>query len=173
MTIDDITDDKIEFIVIASRHLLKKVAVNTTRVGDCDVTKVGIVRNLGVWFDDQFTMAVHITKTCSVAFYHLHNIRRIRKSLSIDAAATLVHSFVGSRIDFCNSLLHGLPKYQLDKLERVQNTAARLVGMQGKFCHITVVLLQFHWLPVLFRVNFKILLSALKLFMDLSPVSYY
>ena len=84
-----LNDDKTEFIVIASRHLLKKVAVNTIRVWDCDVTKVGIVRNLGVWFDDQFTMAVHITKTYSVAFYHLHNIRRIRKYLSVDAAALL------------------------------------------------------------------------------------
>ena len=78
-----LNDDKTEFIVIASRHLFKKVAVNTIRVGDCDVTKVG------AWFDDQFTMAVHITKTCSVAFYHLHNIRRIRKYLSMDAAALL------------------------------------------------------------------------------------
>ena len=58
---------------------LKKAAVNTIRVGDCDVSKVSVVRNLGVWFDDQLTMAVHITKICSAAVYHLHNIRRIRK----------------------------------------------------------------------------------------------
>ena len=69
-------DDKTEFIVIASRHLFKKAAVNTIRVGDCDVSKVSVVRNLGAWFDDQLTMPVHITKTvCSAAFYLLHNIR--------------------------------------------------------------------------------------------------
>ena len=49
-------DDKTEFIVIASQHLLKKAAVNTIPVGDCDVSKVSVVRNLGVWFDDQLTM---------------------------------------------------------------------------------------------------------------------
>ena len=60
---------------------------------DCDVHKVSVVRNLGAWFDDQLTMAVHITKICSSAFYQLHNIRRIRKYLSMDTAATLVYSF--------------------------------------------------------------------------------
>ena len=103
-----LNDDKTEFIVIASRHLLKKAAVNTIRVGDCDVSKVSVVRILGAWFDDQLTMAVHITKICSAAFYHLHNVRRIRKYLSVDAAATLIHSFISSRIDYCNSLLYGV-----------------------------------------------------------------
>ena len=94
-------DDKTEFIVIASRHLFKKAAVNTIRVRDCEVS---VVRNLGAWFDDQRTMAEHITKMCSAAFYLLHNIRRIRKYLLMDAATTLIHCFVSSRIDYCKSL---------------------------------------------------------------------
>ena len=136
MTLDKLmlNDDKTEFIVIASRHLLKKAAVNTIRVGDCDVSKVSVVRNLGSWFDDQRTMAVHITKICSAAFYLLHNIRRIRKYLSMDADATLIHSFVSSQIDYCNSLLYSVPKCHIDKLKRVQNAAAILVVIQGKFC---------------------------------------
>ena len=111
-------DDKTEFILKASR-LLKKAAVNTIRVGDCDVSKVSVMRNLGAWFDDQLTMVVDITKISSAAFYHLHNIRRIRKYLSMDAAATLIHSFVSSRIDYCNSLLYGVPKCHIEKLQRV------------------------------------------------------
>ena len=59
-------DDKTEFIVTASRHLLKKAAVNTIRVGDCDVSKVSVVRNLGAWFDDQLTMAVNTLAKCGV-----------------------------------------------------------------------------------------------------------
>ena len=71
MTADKLmlNDDKTEFLVIASQHLLKKAAINTIRVGDCDVGKVSVVRNLGMWFDDQVTMVVHITKICSVTFY--------------------------------------------------------------------------------------------------------
>ena len=132
-----LNDDKTEFIVIASRHLLKKAAVNTIRVEDCDVSKVSVVRILGAWFDDQLSMAVHITKICSAAFYHLHNIRHIRKYLSVDAATILIHSFISSRIDYSNSLLYGVPKCHFDKLQRVPNTAARLFVMQGKFYHIT------------------------------------
>ena len=104
-----LNDDKTEFIVIASQHLLKKAAVNTIPVGDCDVSKVSVVRNLGVWCDDQLTMAVHITKICNATFYCLHNIMRIRKYLLMDSAATLIHSFVSSRIDYCNSLLYCVP----------------------------------------------------------------
>ena len=62
------------------------------------------------------------TKICSAAFYLLHNIRRTRKYLSMDAAATVIHSFVSSRIDFCNSLLYGVPKCHIDKLQRVSKT---------------------------------------------------
>ena len=132
-----LNDDKTEFIVIAStRHPLKKAAVNTIWVGDCDVSKISVVRILGAWFDDQLTMAVHITKICSAAFYHLHNIRRIRKYPSVDAAATLIHSYVSSRIDYCNSLLYGVPKCHFDKLQRVQNAADRLFVMQGKLCYV-------------------------------------
>jgi len=155
-------DDKTEFIVIASQHLLKKAAVNTIQVGDCDVSKVSVVRNLGVWFDDKLTMAIDITKICSAAFYHLHNIRRIKKYLSMDSAVTLIHSFVSSQIDYCNSLLYGVPNCHIGKLQRVQNAAARLVVMQGKFCHITPVLNQLHWLPVSFHIKLKILLLTFK-----------
>ena len=140
-----LNDDKTEFIVTASRHLLKMAAVNTIRVGDCDVSKVSVVRNSGAWFDDQLTVAVHITKICTSApLYHMHDIRRTRRYLSIDAAATLIHSFVSSRIYYCNSLLYSVPKRHIDKLQRVQNAAAKLVVMQGKFCLITSVLHQLH-----------------------------
>ena len=57
---------------------------------DCDLSKASVVRNLGAWLDDQLTMAVHMTKICSAAFYHLHNIRRFRKYLSVDAATNLI-----------------------------------------------------------------------------------
>ena len=62
-------DDKTEFIVTASRHLLKRAAVNTIRVRDCDVSKVSVVRNLGAWFDDQLTMAVNTLAKCAVLLF--------------------------------------------------------------------------------------------------------
>ena len=76
------------------------------------------VRNLGSGFHSQLSMSTHISKLCSSAFFHLRNISRIRKFLSPEETKTLVHTFVTSRVDFCNSLLYGLPASQFTKVQR-------------------------------------------------------
>ena len=72
-------------------------------------------------------MNSHVNNPCSNAFNYLYNIRRIRKYLSRRSNETLIHSFVSGRVDYCNSLLYGPPAYQLNKLQRIQNAAARLI----------------------------------------------
>ena len=64
----------------------------------------------------------------------------IRKYLDTDATKTLVHAYVTSRLDYCNLLLYGTPNELTDKLQRVQNTAARLLTRTRKYDHITPVL---------------------------------
>ena len=103
-----------------------------------------------------------VINNCSASFCYLHNIRWVRKQLSRDSSETLIHAFVSSRLDYCNSLLYGLPQVQIDKIQRVQNAAARLIFEQPKFCHITPVLSQLHWLPIKYRIEFKILLMTFK-----------
>ena len=78
-----------------------------------------VSRNLGSWFDSQLSMSSHISKLCSSAFFHLHNISCIRKFLSRVETESLVHAFVTSRVDYCNSLLYGLLASQLNKVQRV------------------------------------------------------
>ena len=97
-------------------------------------------------------MSTHITKLSSYSFYYLYNIRRLRKYLSRRCAETLVHAFITARIDYCNSLLYGRPEYRINKLRRIQNAAARLICQQSRFCHITSLLLDLHWLPVKFLI---------------------
>ena len=86
------------------------------------------------------------------------NIRRISKYLSKDCRQSLVHAYVTSRLDYCNSILYGLPKYQLSKLQRIQNMAATPIMDTMKFDHINPVLYNLHWLPVNYRIQFKILM---------------
>ena len=105
----------------------------------------------------------------NASFYYLHNIKRIRKHLSRDSSETLIHAFVSSRLDYCNSLPYGLPQVQTDNIQRVQNADARIIFEQPKFCHITPVLSQLHWLPIKYRIEFKILLMTLKAVHGMAP----
>ena len=114
-------------------------------------------------------MDSHINQVCKTAFYHIHNIRRISKYLSRESLKTLVHAFVTSRFDYCNSLLYGLPKYQISKLQRVQNAAARLLTSTKKYDHITSALYNLRWLPVFYRIYFKILILTFKVIYNMSP----
>ena len=114
-------------------------------------------------------MNVHIGKICSKAFRGLYNIRQIRKFLTVQSTKTLVHAFISSHLDYCNALLFGLPKYQLDRLQKVQNAAARVIFQIPKFDHITPALIDLHWLPVTFRVQFKLLFFVYKSLRNQSP----
>ena len=160
---------KTEFILIGSRKQLAKVTINSIKVGDADIATVSSARNLGAWFNSYMDMATHISKTCSSAFYYLYNIRHIRKYLSKEHTEQLIHAFITSRLDYCNSLLYGIAEYQIKKLQRIMNASARLIYCAPKFCHITPILKELHWLPVRARIEFKLLLITYKVVKGLAP----
>ena len=162
-------DAKTELLLIDTRQQLAKITTDGITVGHSVIAPQSPIRNPGVWLDSDLSIGDHITKTSSAAFYYLYNIRRIRKYLSKECTKTLIHAFISSRLDYCNSLLYGLPAYQIQKLQRVQNSAARLVFHESKFCHITPLLRALHWLPVAYRIVFKILLLTFKAIHKLAP----
>ena len=84
------------------------------------------------------------------AFFYLRNICKIRKHINVKACETLIHAFISSKLDFCNSLLYGLSKFSVQKLQLVQNAAARVLTFSHKSEHITPILrtlqnLATHW----------------------------
>ena len=162
-------DEKTEFLLIGTRQQLSKVEPLPLRVEAMYIEPVNCLRNLGAWFDSMLSMETHINKVWSSGFYYLPNLRRIRRYLSQDCLVTLIHAFVTSRLDYCNSLMYGLPQCQISKLQRVQNAAARIALDLCKFCHITPALRQLHWLPVVKRIQFKILPLTFKAIHGLSP----
>ena len=109
---------------MGTRQQLSKVSIQSIKIGQTEVSPVASARNLGTWFDTHLDMGTHITKTCSSAFYYLYNIRHIRKYLSRESTEKLVHAFISSRVDYCNSLLYGITEYQTMKLQRVMNASA-------------------------------------------------
>ena len=120
------------------------------------------LKNLGVNFDSGNTFASHIIKVCHACYYHLKDFRRIRKFLSVETAALLANSMISSRIDYCNSLLYCVNKYNVAKLQKIQNALCRIVFRLDKTSHVTPYLQKLHWLPILYRILFKYNLITFK-----------
>ena len=100
----------------------------------------------------------HVTAVCRSAIFHLRNISRIRRYLTAAATEQVVHAFVTSRLDIGNALLYRLPLKQMQRLQKIQNWAARLIDGAMSYIHAIPLLTKLHWLPIVVRVEFKILL---------------
>ena len=114
-------------------------------------------------------MSVHVKSVCQSTFYYLRNISYIRKYLTTEATSCIIHSLISSRMDYCNSLFYGMSGKLFKKLQGVQNTAARIITGTRKYDHITPILMELHWLPVKFRVHFKVLLLTYKALNNMAP----
>ena len=104
-----LTDDKTEYIFLVSANNSGKITAQLIRIGEATITPTPSARNIGVMVDDILTMADHIKKVCQMCYLWHRNIRRIRPSLTVESTHQLVQSLVLSRLDYCNSILHGLP----------------------------------------------------------------
>ena len=159
-----INDDKTEFLLISSSHS-KLVHNNKITIGNSEITPSTSCKSLGVMLDNHMCMDSKIQNVCRSTLFHIRNISAIRKLIPQTAAAALVHSLVTSRLDYCNSLLYGVPGCKLKQLQWVQNIAARVVTLTrcSPENHITPILKSLHWLPV------KILLMTYKCVNSLAP----
>ena len=147
--------EKTQVIWIGSRQQLAKVDIEELQLLSANV-HFTTVSNLGVRFDSQLTMRDHVTATCRSCFFQLRQLRAIRGSLTTDAAKTLAQAFVGGRLEYCNSLLYGVSEDLLQRLQSIQNAAARFITGASKYDHISPVLRDLHWLPLRQRIIFKI-----------------
>ncbi len=105
-----------------------------------------------------------ILSLCRSCNFHLRRLASIRSFMTEDNIAQLVSSLILSRLDYCNSVLIGLPSSTLHRLQKVQNNAARLVLRRRKFDHVTPLLMQPHWLPINFRIQYKLATLAFRHF---------
>ena len=161
-------DSKTEVLIMLSKHFpdFQKLPVT---VGESSIMPKTHVKNLGVILDQNLNMTRHVNHVVKTAFLKLREISYYRRYLSKEALKTVVHAYVTSRIDFCNSLLIGLPNTLLCKLQSVLNAAARLVSGKRKYDHITPVLMDLHWLPIRQRIKFKLLLLVFKSLNGMAP----
>ena len=113
----------------SSRYLNARDPLSSFSVGMSQVQPAHEARNLGVEMDSHLNLTTHINNICRSACFAIYKIGQIRRYIDRSTAERLIHAFVTSRLDANNSLLHGLPKNLIAKLQRVQNSAARLVTL--------------------------------------------
>jgi hypothetical protein len=148
---------KTEFLVIGNSQQLAKLN-NPQLMLDCNTTIVPVhkARNLGVLFDNHLSLNSQITALSQSCFYHIRDLRRIRDSLDFKTASTIATALVHSKLDYCNSLYHNLPAYEIQRLQYIQNSLARAVCRKSKYDHISPTLKALHWLKIAERIEYKL-----------------
>uniref|UniRef100_A0A3Q2ZSJ5 Reverse transcriptase domain-containing protein n=3 Tax=Kryptolebias marmoratus TaxID=37003 RepID=A0A3Q2ZSJ5_KRYMA len=153
-----LNSNKTDVILLGTPHQTQSSNLSSISIFGLNIPFSTTVTNLGVRIDSNLTFNSHIRHLSKVSFLHLKNIARLRPSLSQPDAERLIHAFISSRLDYCNALLFGTSGKNLQKLQHIQNCAARVLMRRRKYDHITSVLNSLHWLPIKHRIHYKLCL---------------
>jgi len=165
-----LNDEKTEVMFIhSSRFSPSSDSPSVIHVGSTEIKFTESARNLGFVMSNTMSTDKHVSQICRSAYAALHQIASIRSYLDTDTTKKLVCALVLPRLDYANSLLANSPKYLTERLQRVQNSAARLVLKAKKRDHITPLLRSLHWLPVQARIQYKVLSHCHNFFMNSAP----
>ena len=153
---------KTEFIILGSPHSMKLLPTELhLTIDGTDIHPTDHVRNHGNIFDKNLSLSDHVNSICRTANYHMYCIGKICYLLDDVSCKAAVSSLVLSRLDYANSLLIGSNGKLIKRLQLIQNNAARLITTKMSD-HITPILSSLHWLPILVRIEFKLLLIIYK-----------
>lgn len=164
-----LNQDKTEFIVFSPKHHVKDLPSYHLNFSGTIIKESPNVKNLGVWFDKTLSMQKQISSVSRSCYHQIRNIGRIRPLITEGACKTLICALVTSRLDYANALLYGVNSNELAKLQKIQNTAARITTRTKRREHITPVLKTLHWLPVAQRIEYKILVHTYKAINIIAP----
>ena len=167
-----INDSKTKFIVFRSPQAKQDLSGLSESVGESVIAQLPKVRDIGVIFDHFLIFDNYISGVCRSTHFHLRNIGRIRHLLSYDACAQLIHALILNCPDYCNSLLYNLPKGCIERLQKIQNHAARILKKTPRCEHISEVSVSLHWLRIEQRIIYKILNLTFKAFVDHTAPMY-
>ena len=150
-------NDKTEYIVFGSRKNTVKIDHDMFKAGDAEVPKSTTVGYLGSKLDQHLSFKTFITIKCQKAMHNLLRIKAIRNCIDTNTCKTLMCSLVLTHLDYANGILIGLPKCDLNRLQKVQNMAAKVTCRKGRYDSSKDCLIELHWLPVQARIEYKIL----------------
>ena len=164
-----LNSNKSEVIWFTTRRRSHQCPSAPVRLGNDWISPSSSVRDLGVFLDSELTMQAHVGHITRVCFMMLRQIRTVAAQLPSFATKALVTSLVLSKLDYCNSVMVGLPKTLTRRLQFVVNATARLVMRKHKYDHITPILSELHWLGIERRIEFKVALLVFKCIKEMAP----
>ena len=164
-----LNESKTEFMYFGWPSQLGKCVTSTIDINGEDIARSEVTKYLGAHLDSALNFKNHVKTKCKAAMFNLQRIRAARKYLTRPACNKLMVSLVISHLDYANGLLGGLPKSTIDQLQRVQNIAAKIVLGKGRYDSSTRCLGELHWLPIKYRIEFKIITLVYKSLHGLAP----
>ena len=162
-------DSKTEFIYFGGPRQLEKCIVNQINVNEEMVRRSHISRYLWAYLDSALNFKEHIKIKCKVAMWNLLQIKATGKFLTKKQSSKAVIALVMSQLGYANSILVGLPKVSIDQLQRVQNIAAKIVLGRSKYESSSKCLEELHWLPIQYRITFKVVTLVFRCIHGLAP----
>ena len=162
-------ESKTEFLVLSNKHIAQQIRCPELDVCGHMTAASATAKNIGVFIDTNMTMEAHITNICNRAYRLLHCIAKAKQFLDRQSLECIIHAFITTRLDYCNAILCGASQGLKQKLQRVQNAAARILMNAKRWEHITPILRELHWLPVECRIEFKVLVLVYKCANNLAP----
>ena len=165
-----VNPSKNEYLIIGTHQQRAILVTSSISFQGTILTPTDSTRNLGVIFDKDLSFKNHISTICKTSYYHIRQIRQVRSSLYMNSAIILANSLVSSKLDYCNSLYYGLPAVSIDRLQKVQNSLARVVDPSvRRHHHITPTLKKLHRHPIHQRIHFKIASLTFKALQNRQP----
>lgn len=162
---------KSNLLIFSPKNLREDVLIDRVYLGNNTFLPVSFeAMNLGVKLDHELTFSPHISMIMNQSYTMISDIGRIKKYLTVNDLRCLVQCIIVSRLDNCNSLFYGIQEYEIARLQKLQNSCARLIYGRKKFDHVSDLYIELHWLPIKQRIIFKILLLVYKIFLNMAPV---
>ena len=162
-----LNDDKTEVLLINPKKY--DIPYDNLTIGNDNIDFAESAKNLGVYIDKDLSMKCHISNLSRAIYFEIKRLKTMSRFVSESCLKTLATSFILSRLDYCNALFKNLNQYQIKSLQKLQNFASKVVLSKSLYDHATPCLFELHWLPVKYRIDYKIALLTFKCLYGLAP----
>ena len=165
-----LNDSKTDVLIISPKSDPSATATSFSAVHGCKPLDVETyVKSLGVRLDNKLAMSHFVSATIAACNIKLRNLWNVATKLPFKLKVQLAHSMILFKLDYCNSVLYGITEKDLLKLQKIQNSAVRFIYGRGKRSHVTDLLKSVHFLPVRFRIMYKINILVYKCINNIAP----